>query len=187
MPYICAVSAISAVAMHDYQGDHLIHTSVFVAGYMLVSLVMVRQVLTLLENLHLTRELRIFSENLEQTIARRTEQLTSLYELTAAVNTTLHVDQVMEAAAKFTLKALRADAIAIWLMDRNTSVTDESSPRLYLHEGLNDHAEVFRFINQLPMCEQLDTVPLPSRPGDRRELEEPSYVFRCAGSSSLLV
>ena len=160
-PYLAAIMAFTIVVAHDYSDDHLIKPSVFLAGYALIFLVILRQVLTLLENLNLTRQLRGFNDNLELTVARRTEQLTSLYELTTAVNNTLQVDQVLAAAAKQTLKALRADAVAMWLMERDP-VTDSTSMRLYLHEGIADHPETFRFVNELTLCEGIEMISLPA-------------------------
>jgi diguanylate cyclase (GGDEF)-like protein/putative nucleotidyltransferase with HDIG domain len=160
IPYVAAILAFSVVAVYDYRDDHNIKTSVFTAGYGLIFLVILRQVFTMLENLHLTRQLRGFNEHLELTVERRTEQLNSMYELTAAVNNTLQVDQVLAAAAKHTLKALNADAVAIWLTERNTT-TGAVMSRLYLHEGFADHAETFHFVNELPICEQRECVSLP--------------------------
>lgn len=163
MPYIAATLAFTVVAIHDYSDDHMIQPSVFMAGYGLIFLVILRQIFTLLENSYLTRQLRRFNEDLEQTVARRTEQLNSLYELTAAVNNTLHVEQVLAAASKHTLKALRADAIAIWLMERDAS-GEASKPRLYLHEGLKQLPEAFRFVSELPMCGGIEITSMSTGP-----------------------
>ena len=74
---------------------------------------MLRQVFTLIENQFLAVQLRSFNANLEKTVARRTEQLTALHQLTKAVNDTLAVDQVLEAAIEHTQRALRSDAILV--------------------------------------------------------------------------
>jgi hypothetical protein len=72
-PYAAVAAAISVVAIQDYQKstDGRISLTVYLAGSALILLVISRQVLTLVDNQHLTTQLRAFATNLEQTVAQR--------------------------------------------------------------------------------------------------------------------
>lgn len=169
-PYAAAGSAFLIVAYHDYLSDHIISPSTFAAGLGLILLVVIRQVFTLVENQFLTHQLRGLTENLEQIVARRTQQLTALHQLTTAVNNTLQVDQVLSVAAQHTRQALHANAIALWLLEP-ASASGEKSSQIYLHEGLSDEQDIFQFVNDLPMRDQVEVFPLPSNPKSENRMQ----------------
>src|SRR5205823_5483629 len=79
-----------------------------VAGVLL--LVIARQVMMLRDNQRLMAELRSFNENLEQMVARRTEQLAALNRLSSEVSSSLELEQVLDVAARHAREALRGDA-----------------------------------------------------------------------------
>src|SRR5205823_1047962 len=93
-------------------------------------------------------------------VAQRTHQLASLQELTRAVNTTLHMDQVLAATAHHTKQALKADAVAIWLLEPEVAGARQGA-RLVLQQGLENDAEVLQFICDQPATTRLQYIPLP--------------------------
>jgi diguanylate cyclase (GGDEF)-like protein/putative nucleotidyltransferase with HDIG domain len=185
LPYIGATVALSIVAVNDYglvtpaKPAGLISNSVLIAGLMLILLVVMRQVLTLVENINLTDQLRSFNSSLEQIVTRRTRQLMELHQLTKAINNTLVRDQVLAAAAKHTRQALQADAVVIRLVEGgalNTQADIKAASELnpdseqrvgvYLHEGLEDRPDVLEYITARPLPETLAILPLPAVFGD---------------------
>jgi diguanylate cyclase (GGDEF)-like protein len=174
MPYAVAAVAISIVASHDYRQDNDITLSTFVAGLWLIALVIFRQVLTLLENQHLTAQLRAFNANLEDTVAQRTHQLKALHGLTKAVNNTLQVDEVLADAAEHTMKALQAEAVLLQVYE--DSYDANRGDALYLLEaeaqrGLDERSDIQRFLTALPLADQVETLvisPSASAKGDAR-------------------
>ena len=116
-PYLAAGGAFALAAWHDYADDHIIGAGTFAAGIFLLVLVIGRQVLTLLENRHLTSQVLMFNESLEQVVGQRTRQLASVHRLTRAVNTTLDVDQVIEVALLHAQEAAEAEGVVLWLAE----------------------------------------------------------------------
>ena len=111
-PYLIATICFGIVALHDYQnatpqeiayGDpafgHL-SNNVLLAGVWLIFLVAARQIFTLLENQLLTGQLLAFNATLEQKVAQRTGQISSLLQLAKAVNTSRNFDAVVNEAGK---------------------------------------------------------------------------------------
>jgi diguanylate cyclase (GGDEF)-like protein/putative nucleotidyltransferase with HDIG domain len=158
-PYVATVLSFAVVVSYDLRGDGTIRLHVLLLGSMLIFLVILRQVLTLLENRHLTGELRAFNANLEKIVVRRTEQLTALLHLTKSVNNTLKVDLVITAALESARQALQADAVVIRLSDNAPGA--DALPRIARHIGLDDHPRVVHVIEQLPIGNQTEVVPLP--------------------------
>jgi diguanylate cyclase (GGDEF)-like protein len=159
MPYLLALSAWIIVVTHDYGQDNQIGTSTFVSGFWLMSLAMARQVLTLLENQHLTVQLRRFNHNLENTIAQRTVQLKSLYELTKAVNNSLQAEETLSSALDHTRRALDADAVV--MMFGSELSTGKSQHRTVLEQGLEEHPRVTAFLETQPFVDESQSVVLP--------------------------
>lgn len=160
-PYVAVIVACSVIVIHDYVQDGHIMVSSLAPGIFLMFLVIIRQVLTLMENRKLTSDLKTFSDNLENIVAQRTEQLTALHNLTKAVSTTMMVDDVMNAALEHTKDALRADAVLIWL----TSTTEGTrSTSLRLHSGLEEDPEMLEFLTEQPIRSVVDTISLTTAP-----------------------
>lgn len=164
-PYVVAALAVGFVARHDYSQPkvgsmHYLSNSVFMLGLWLIFLVILRQVLTLLENQYLTTQLRSFNANLEQMVGRRTEQLTALHGLTKAVNNTLDIQQVLTAAAEHTQHALQADAVVLHVRDDSQAEqkADDFLPVAHVR-GLEAHPEAMERLRQQPV---LDTVQIVS-------------------------
>ncbi len=134
-PYLAAGGAFTLAAGHDYTQKHAVGVGTFAAGIFLLLLVICRQVLTLLENRRLTRQVLLFNESLEHVVGQRTRQLESIHRLTRAVNTTLDVGQVVEAALLHAQEATEADGAALWLAQ--PEVFGERMQRAGQH-GLNE-------------------------------------------------
>ncbi len=115
-PYLAAGGAFAVAAGHDYARQHAVGTGTFIAGIALL-LVIARQVLTLLENRHLTSQVLRFNERLEGLVGQRTRQMESVHRLTRAVNTTLDVEQVIQAALLHAQEAVEGDGAVLWLTE----------------------------------------------------------------------
>ncbi len=160
-PYAAVAAAIGVMSVHDYVNSKGggISLSVFLAGSALIFLVILRQVLTLLENQHLTSQLRSFANNLEQMVLRRTQQLSALHQLTKAANNTLQIDQVIEAALTHTRQAMQADAVVVKI---TAQVSKEGQSELTIRSsGLTERAEVLDAINNLPLSQDVESIVLP--------------------------
>jgi diguanylate cyclase (GGDEF)-like protein len=169
MPYLAVTIAFSIVGVHDYVKDRAISYQSITAAMFLVALVLIRQVLTLVENRALTAKLKAFSDNLERTVAQRTEQLTALYNLTKAVSTTMLPDDVLAAALTHTKEALRADAIILWLVEEPGFGGDGARKgRVKLHDGFEDKPEMLEFLSDQPVREVVDAVSLITAPHSDR-------------------
>lgn len=166
MPYVAVMTATSIIVIHDYASDKIVSDSSVVAGLFLMFLVIVRQVLTLMENRSLTGVLKAFNDNLEGIVAQRTEQLTALHNLTKAISTTMRPDDLLSAALKHTREALRADAIIIWLTadhsEGNSSESDECFVKL--HDGFECKPEMLEFLAQQPVRDVVDAVSMITEP-----------------------
>lgn len=165
MPYAAVMGAGLTVGLHDYAADGHISDSSVAAGMFLMALVIIRQVFTLAENQSLTAKLKTFNDNLERSVAQRTEQLMSLRNLTKAVNTTLHPDEVLTAAVTHTRAALRADAIVVWLVDDTPAEGDGARKAcVRLHEGFDDKPDMLGFLAEQAVREEVDTLSLITSP-----------------------
>ena len=162
VPYLAVTVASSVVGIYDYAQDGKVGYSTLTAGVFLLSLVVFRQVLTLVENRTLTVKLKAFSDNLEKLVAQRTEQLSALHNLTKAVNTTMRPDEVLATAVAQTRDALCANAIIVWLTDN--SYDEKKKPSVKLHEGFEEQPDMFAFLAEQPMRKVVDLISLVTSP-----------------------
>ena len=158
-PYVAVVLAFGLVVRYDMSSDGNIHLSVLLVGLALIVLVILRQVLTLLENQHLTTQLRTFNVDLETIVVDRTEQLSTLLQLTKAVNTTLVPDQVVTAALNTTRQALQGDAVVIRLIEGSDTST---LPQIVGQIGLDPYPDLVKVIEQLPTADHAEILTLPT-------------------------
>ena len=175
-PYVAALAALAIVAVHDYLSVGTIGDSVIIAGASIFSLVLARQVFTLVENDGLARGLQSLNESLEEVVARRTQQLRALHDLTRAVAGTLDAREVAAHALEHTRQALRADAAVLWLESEDEvarpqvegeaqagSTQAGSTPsvaRVRRHLGLETHPDVLEILNQHPPRLEPDAIPI---------------------------
>ena len=159
LPYASAIAAFTFVASRDYLDDHRITTTTLMEGMGLTLLVASRQILTLLENRHLTGRLLVFSEGLEVQVQQRTLQLSALLRLTNAVNGTLDAGEVLSEAAAQTRQALRGDTVVI-------SLLAEGVLEVALVEGYDGGETTLGLLMSLPVRERTEAVGLPSDRAD---------------------
>jgi hypothetical protein len=188
LPYTVAAVAFGIVATHDYRHDGNISPSTLMAGLWLIALVIFRQVLTLLENQHLTAQLRAFNANLEDAVTQRTQQLKSLHGLTKAVNNTLQVDEVLDNAVEHTMSALQAEAIVLQVFE-TTYDTNRGNAEQRLEaealRGFDERPDARRFVTGCPWrstskpscCRRLS---LPLKAGASRNRISRLIVIICA-------
>jgi diguanylate cyclase (GGDEF)-like protein/putative nucleotidyltransferase with HDIG domain len=133
LPYVAAGIVCMAFMVKDYFGSGGPRIATFVATYVLLSLVVMRQMFTqrdnqrlnhdlakrLQENRLLTEKLRAFNDGLEQVVERRSQQLGALHHLTKAVHTSQEIEEVLAAAVNHTGSALNGVTAAIWLHDNS--------------------------------------------------------------------
>lgn len=163
-PYLAVGSAFALVVLYNvHKSDHFPLSVVF-AGLVLITLVVLRQILTLAENQYLTAELRMLNINLEKSIVRRTEQLSALLYLTKAINTTLRVDKVIAATLETTRRALQADAVVIRLLE--DGAIDRAALSPVHHIGLENHPEILKFIEYVPASDKAQVISLPANAQD---------------------
>jgi diguanylate cyclase (GGDEF)-like protein len=176
MPYVAVLAACLVIAIRDFTTLGHITDSSVVAGMFLMVLVVIRQVLTLMENRSLTGVLKAFNDNLEGIVAQRTEQLTALHNLTKAISTTMHPDEVLTTALSHTKGALRADAIIIWLeQDAEDGGSEGKRVVVKLHDGFNEKPEMLAFLSDQPVRDVVDAVSMITEP----------HLGQCTGGSCL--
>ena len=164
-PYVAVMAACLVISIHDYVQDNTLSYTSVVAGMFLLMLVVVRQILTLAENRSLTGVLKAFNDNLEGTVAQRTEQLTALYNLTKAINNTMRPDDVLAAAVHHTKHALRADAVVVWLVEEPQDRADECAKAcVKLHDGFEEKPEMLAFLSDQPVRNVVDAVSMITEP-----------------------
>ncbi|HEX8464830.1 MAG TPA: diguanylate cyclase [Abditibacterium sp.] len=168
-PYVAVAGAIGVMSVHDYHNslDGRISLPVFLAGSILICLVILRQVLTLLDNQHLTAQLRSFAGNLEQMVLRRTQQLSALHQLTKAANNTLQIDQVIDAALTHTREAMQADAVIVKIAPQKGQETygeKGQEETLVRWSGLANGDDVLQRLQRLPLSEAVENFVLPLSP-----------------------
>lgn len=165
VPYVAVTVACAIVGTNDYIQDKTIADSTVVAGMFLMMLVVVRQILTLIENRTLTVELKMFNDNLEKIVAQRTEQLTALHNLTKAVSTTMCPDDVLRAAMQHTKNALGADGIVIWLVEDNyIDGANTGNVSVKLHYGFDDQPKMLEFLADQAVRDTVDALSFATVP-----------------------
>ena len=163
MPYVASLGAFVIIIAHDYKDDHRISNETLVIGLFMLLLVLVRQIFTLLENRHLSRQLAAFNETLEQRVARRTEQLSALLRINSAVSDTLQVEEVLMVAGKQVQEAFGADAVVVWLSEaqENRSEADVRSPLQILAGRQEEMADALPALEQAPVRALTEALLLP--------------------------
>ena len=168
LPYLAAFCAFGIVCVRDYNTPplHQIDISTLASGLALILLVIARQVFTLMENQQLTTQVRLVNERLEETVGlrthqlqQRTRQLTALHQLTKAINTTLDIEKVLTTALQHSLLSVGADAGVIRLHDSPKDA--ESFQRVVRQSGFEGRGEALDWIQTLPICQQMEMLPLP--------------------------
>ncbi len=181
-PYVAAFSALAVVAAHDSLFGGKNRDSVTAAVTVIFLLMLARQIFTLLENDRLARGLHSLNESLEKVVARRTQQLRALHDLTRAVAGTLDAEEVAAQALEHTRKVLRADAAVLWFTNEdeaaNTQRQDSdaqagstpaaaaaigstpSTARVRRHLGLEAHPEVLEILNRHEPRFEPDAIPI---------------------------
>jgi diguanylate cyclase (GGDEF)-like protein/putative nucleotidyltransferase with HDIG domain len=163
-PYVAAFGALSLLTYADYitpkpQNFHYISNTVLMLGLWLITLVILRQVFTLLENQNLTQQLKAFNITLEHKVAQRTDQLNSLLQLAKAVNNTREFDTVVNAAGNHTLHIMQADAVILW--SSGGDVPEASLPaRVFPNSVRQEYPGLIKFLTAHELVTDTVTVPL---------------------------
>lgn len=110
LPVLAAGAVVVTVAAGEMWGPGPISAGHFLGAIALLGLVVVRSLLTLLENRLLIQRLQN-SSNFER----------SLRDVGLAINTSLEIDQVLRLICQTGQSILEADVIFLWLVDRTTN------------------------------------------------------------------
>ncbi|MDQ2732252.1 MAG: diguanylate cyclase, partial [Armatimonadota bacterium] len=164
IPYVAVAASILVVAIDDYHRSYVISIPVLILEASLITLVILRQILTIIENQRLAFRMQRFNAELENVVGQRTQQLTALYQLTTAVNSTLQIDQVLPLACNHTLAAMGADAVVISVVGPEFSECRDTSPTV-CEKGFKHRPEALTFIRCLPACESFQVIPLEIESG----------------------
>jgi diguanylate cyclase (GGDEF)-like protein/putative nucleotidyltransferase with HDIG domain len=164
-PYLSSALSITMVVAYDLIVKGSLSASVTITSISLMLLVSIRQILSMLENRALAKQLEGFNEDLENLVAKRTLQMQSHISLTQAVMSSLDRDAVTQMAVEHTKLSLRADAVGLWLMDPFAY----PAPRLELaqHDSLITHPDLLAS-TAWPSCEpmQAECTQLSFRTGE---------------------
>ncbi|MBN9504112.1 MAG: hypothetical protein BGO01_16700 [Armatimonadetes bacterium 55-13] len=149
-PYILVIVALGIVIVDDFIRDRQISTSVYTEAIIVFTLVMLRQVFMLAENVSLSRQMSALNENLESLVEQRTSQLTAIQKLTRAVNNTLKFEEVLSESLRHSKIALNAGGVVVWLNEEGES-GQPMKVKLHTAEGLPA---------DIPFRLQLEDMPL---------------------------
>ncbi len=169
VPNVLSLGTFVFTAIHEIQTKGHVSPIIMAVGLILMAVAMARQSVVLLrgkamlrDNELLTEKLRQVTGGLEEKIAQRTRQLTALHQLTKAVSNTLDPREVLSMAAVHGRTALRADAIVLWLAekDRQNNVIMKGALQL----GLGQQPELSQQLYSTAPIEQVRSLPLPMEP-----------------------
>ena len=141
-PYAIALFAFGLVAAQELKEKGAVSAPVFILCGFLMTLVIVRQLLTLHENQSLVRQIAEFNRDLEQMVDRRTTQLQSLHSFSKAISTSLDFESVIRAAVAQISNAMRAEAIIVNLTPLSLMTHAMFGPHVR-SENLEDQGWVF--------------------------------------------
>lgn len=171
VPHITASLAFIVTSLYEITTAGHVSPGVVIFGFLLMSLALSRQVVTLLrsqamlhDNALLTDKLRAVSESLEETVAQRTRQLGSMHQLAKAINNTKDPGEVLSMAAMHTKTAIHADAVVIWLAEKDGS--GRQVMKGALQTGLHQHAYLLPLLQGMPPTTTVESYPLPAAPAD---------------------
>jgi diguanylate cyclase (GGDEF)-like protein/putative nucleotidyltransferase with HDIG domain len=112
-PYLVAMGSYGSVALVEMNSRGYITPGTFLLGAMLMAMVVIRQLITLMENQRLGGEVISFNRDLEQIVERRTAQLQSLYSLSKAVGNSLDVEGVLRNSTEHAVHAMNGEALIV--------------------------------------------------------------------------
>lgn len=141
-PYAIALFAFGLVAAQELRDQGAVSAPVFILCGLLMTLVIVRQLLTLHENQSLVRQIAEFNRDLEQMVDRRTTQLQSLHAFSKAISTSLDFESVIRAAVAQISSAMGAEAIIVNLTPLSLMTHAMFGPHVR-SENLDDQGWVF--------------------------------------------
>lgn len=148
-PYLAIALSFLVVLVDDTKAFGRLNLQVHPELIGLVGLILVRQVFMVLENVKLAAKVQAMNDGLETIVRSRTRQLESLQELSKAVNSTLDLDVVLDAALRETVTAMTSTGAVIWTTDLG-SIEDNSVMRVW---GVAEDDDLIRHIENLD-CSQ---------------------------------
>ena len=160
-PYFSVVLALGIVIVDDVLRDRAISSSVYIEAIVVFVLILLRQMLMLVENVSLSRDVASMNENLESLVEHRTSQLSALQKLTRGINKTLNFTEVLNESVVHTRIALNSDGVAIWLL-RDNGPGLPSSPFLRMLEGDRLDDDLYRKFDLAPLKMETETFELKS-------------------------
>lgn len=130
LPSIAAILVAAGFFLWQLRNHNDVEAQRWMPLIVLMVAFVVRQMLTLSDNLQLTERLKLANEDLEQNVNERTRHLSTLHAITSALNTSLDQQTVLRATLEETMEAVGADSGAVWL-----SASDHSPGDVMLLDG----------------------------------------------------
>jgi diguanylate cyclase (GGDEF)-like protein len=152
LPSFFSLATAVVLLWHSYDRGQRLQPDVCLVAFCLVSTMLLRQLLVLVENNQLSEELQEFNRGLEYKIQERTRQLDALHEIARAANASLDVERVLDEIMRRTAALLKADATAVWLVE--STPDKQTTLVLSRHIGFNEgvRAELLRCIDARWAC-----------------------------------
>jgi diguanylate cyclase (GGDEF)-like protein len=163
-PYISVVLALGVVILDDLIRDGKISSSVYIEAIVVFVLILLRQMLMLVENVSLSRDVANMNENLESLVEHRTGQLSALQKLTRGINKTLNFSEVLTESVRNTKIALNSDGVAMWLL-RDNGPGLPPSPYLRMLEGDRIEDELYREFDSMPLKIETESFEMATSSG----------------------
>ena len=109
-PYMIALLAFSLVAFQELTKHGAVSGGVYALTGLLMTLVVVRQLVTLHENQSLTQRVSAFNDDLEKMVAVRTSQLNLLYSFSKSIGNSIDIESVIRVANEHVGSAFQAQS-----------------------------------------------------------------------------
>lgn len=149
-PYVAVAISFLVVFVDDHRAFGHLNLQKHGELIGLVALILVRQVFMVLENVKLAAKVQNMNDGLETLVRARTRQLESLQSLSKAVNSTLDLNDVLEAALVETQGALGATSAGLWIFDEEGLTSADCVAKIH---GLDDHEGLVSFVSHLDFDE----------------------------------
>ncbi len=156
-PYLALCGSMAILFSQEYRSHHQISPATLLLGVGLLLLVMLRQVLSLLENRQLTETVSQLNSELGLRVQQRTLQLDGLLNLTRHLSNSVQIQEVITTALQYTRTAFRAQATLLWL----SSSVNPTAPAFCHQEGLENEPDVIRSLSQPLLALDSELFSLP--------------------------
>lgn len=147
-PYAIAVAAFSLVAFQELSRRGAVSGGVFFLTGLLMTLVVVRQLVTLHENQSLTQKVSAFNDDLEKMVELRTSQLNMLYSFSKSIGNSIDIESVIRVANEHIGSAFKAKSTILNLTHFAFATSANTKP-MVRESGMEGHEWVLEQLDIL--------------------------------------